>query len=513
MSNYIFRKSDSIGNLDAEYDDFLNECFYESEIYKVLVSFDGVGGDFLKRVVVGRTGSGKTALLKKVVENERVKGYGVIEAETTVFEHIANNVFISNLQSDGVDLRVFYKSLWIHVLLVKVIDTIYPERSAFMELVRGIGGSSKEYKMDLVREYVDSFRDEFFNDNVASEITNKMQEDLSGGAGAGIFNVSGKKTKENLETIQRTTAKYVSSELLRKQKEVISFLKSKHGEEKQQRLVITIDDLDKSWLSQSNIRYDFINALLDAFKEFIDIRSVKILISIRSDILMGVYRNNLRQEEKDRSLILPVEWQRAEVLKILDYRINYLIRNKYSGRENVCFSDVFYFDVLGEKSSDYILDRTMLRPRDAIDFVNLCLSEADGSTEMNESMLLLAEEKYYVSRKQALIKEWISIYSHVEDYLDSLVYMTRSSFRVSEISAENESVMSYLVERTNGQDDQFHSDICLNFESLLRVWFVFGVLGVKKSENLIVYSSFDKPSLDISDLNKEFVIHPLFFRQ
>ncbi|MGE9716192.1 P-loop NTPase fold protein, partial [Escherichia coli] len=85
----------------------------------------------------------------------------------------------------------------------------------------------------------------------------------------------------------------------------IKFVTEESPDETQSRIIISIDDLDKSWLSNSTIRYDFINALLDAFKELIDLRSVKILISIRTDILMGIYNTNLRQEEKDRSLIIP----------------------------------------------------------------------------------------------------------------------------------------------------------------------------------------------------------------
>lgn len=62
--------------------------------------------------------------------------------------------------------------------------------------------------------------------------------------------------------------------------------------------------MDRSWLNENIIRYDFINALLDAFRELIDIKNVKVLISIRTDILKGVYNKKLRQEEKDSSLLL-----------------------------------------------------------------------------------------------------------------------------------------------------------------------------------------------------------------
>jgi Cdc6-like AAA superfamily ATPase len=75
MATYKFRKNAIIGNLDAETDSFLNDCFYESEVFKGIVNFDPSNDnpDFPRRIIVGRTGSGKTALLKQVVNHENVK--------------------------------------------------------------------------------------------------------------------------------------------------------------------------------------------------------------------------------------------------------------------------------------------------------------------------------------------------------------------------------------------------------------------------------------------------------
>ena len=70
MANFIFRNSE-IGGLDAEFDTFLDECFIETPIYSSLVSFDSSDLDFNKRIIIGRTGSGKTALLKQLSRDDR----------------------------------------------------------------------------------------------------------------------------------------------------------------------------------------------------------------------------------------------------------------------------------------------------------------------------------------------------------------------------------------------------------------------------------------------------------
>ncbi|MYM58514.1 DNA repair protein [Vibrio sp. OCN044] len=513
MTTYTFRNSDTIGNLDAETDNFLSECFFESDVYKTLIKFDD-DSDFSKRIIIGRTGSGKTALLKRISEEKSIKKHDVIEAESTVFEHIKNNVFISQLMENNVDLRVFYKSLWQHVLLVKVIDLLYPSNRSFFDSINSFGSASKKkYNLEYAKEYVESYRNNFFNDDIVAEITNNMQKELSTNSSIpSFFKIGTKSTSEESVKLQRATSQYVSTNLLRKQKELIKLIREEHSDERQLRIVISIDDLDKSWLSSSTIRHDFINALLDAFKELIDIKSVKILISIRTDIIMGIYRNNLRQEEKDKSLILPISWKECDIRTLLDYRINYLIKNHYSGKENVNFSDIFNFKVAGDTVDDYIISRTMLRPRDAIDFVNLSLSEADGKTTMNEKFVLLAEEKFYHSRKQAMIKEWKSLYSQIEDYLDSISFIHNKVFRISELGTVKCDIQNHLLSKSKNVESDLHDKITFDFEELIKVWFTTGVVGIKKSQDIVIYSSFEKPTLDITDLGKEFLIHPLFYR-
>ena len=58
---YKFRKNIEIGKLDAETDSFLDSCFYKSEVFKGIINFDNSeqNPDFTRRIIVGRTGSGK----------------------------------------------------------------------------------------------------------------------------------------------------------------------------------------------------------------------------------------------------------------------------------------------------------------------------------------------------------------------------------------------------------------------------------------------------------------------
>jgi len=509
MANQYVLKG-GIGTIDAERDIFLQEYFLETQIFNDLICFDENDFSFTKRVIVGRTGSGKTALLKKINSLPKMTSVSV-EAESMIFEHIKNNIFINTLIENNIDIRIFYKSLWLHVLLIKVLELSFPKDN-----ILGTLQSLVFEKNKLATEYVDTFGDNFFNDNVISEITNKMQKELSLTLGGEVDKLkAGANTKsasEVTEKIQSQTSRYVNTELLSKQKQIIKTLIDSNRDKKR-KFIISIDDLDRSWLNENEIRYDFINALLDAFRELINIKNIKVLISIRTDILKGVYKNKLRQEEKDSSLISHVEWRREEIINLLDKRIGFLVERQYTS-EGVTFNDLFGFSVSGIPAKDYILERTMLRPRDAIEFVNICLKKVSWDAAiLNENIVLEAEEEFYSGRKSALCSEWYSLFPNLRSYLDVLSVFNNQNISLDKLIAQKDAICEVLLKSENLEDEVIKN--CLDnsdFRDILNIWFVCGVVGRRKTDQVIIYSNHQKVDLDISDFNKEFVIHPLFYR-
>ncbi|HEN3589666.1 TPA: DNA repair protein, partial [Yersinia enterocolitica] len=215
-----------------------------------------------------------------------------------------------------------------------------------------------------------------------------------------------------------------------------------------------------------------------------------------------------------QSLIYSISWNKTEIREIIDRRINHLVKNKYQGSKSIGMRDIFNFSIDGIPSDDYILDRTMLRPRDAISFVNYCLKECDGNIVINKDIVLIAEEKFFSSRKRALISEWVSIYKNIADYVDSLSILQTAELSMKSIADDKKNeVLTYLLDRViSTDDDPLHSKIVMNFDELIKVWFVVGVIGIKRTSSLIIYSSYDKPDLDITDMSRTFAVHPLFNR-
>lgn len=505
MTEYVFKNNTSIGNLDAETDSFLENCFIEKEEYNILKSFDDQENK-TKRILVGRTGSGKTAILRILKNQVPLYDQTELAAETTVFDYIKNNKFIMELLNNSVDLKIFFKALWNHVILVKILKLLKENQSFFMAL------KSKNKEMS---KYVDKYGDIFFMDDVLNKITETFQNDLEGSVSNKLFSLKGLHNEEVIQEMQGKTNAYVNKELLSQQRKIIEYLHTSFKWDKQKKIFITIDDLDKSWLTDLSIKYSFIDSLLESIKDFLNLSKLKIIISIRTDILEGVYKNSFRQKEKDLSLILPIEWTRQEIKKLLDRRINYLLKDKYRTTRIATLDDIFNFQVKKQNAIDYIIDRTMMRPRDAIDFVNKCFQAAEGKTSISEDNVITAENFFFTSRKEALRDEWKALYPGVEQYINVILkFVSKQTFKLSHINVNKakdeimscDDVNDAIVLKALDNKEDF-------VEELLQVLFEIGVIGLKISKDNIIYSNFKKRHLDVSDFNKEFFVHPLFWRR
>ena len=68
VNHFVFCKNDEIGSAGAEDDEqYLKDCFIDTGELPVLLDCDNA-----KRIVVGRTGAGKTALLTKIESHKEM---------------------------------------------------------------------------------------------------------------------------------------------------------------------------------------------------------------------------------------------------------------------------------------------------------------------------------------------------------------------------------------------------------------------------------------------------------
>lgn len=178
--------------------------------------------------------------------------------------------------------------------------------------------------------------------------------------------------------------------------------------------------------------------------------------------------------------------------------------------------DIFNFSINGEKADDFILNRTMLRPRDAIDFVNKCFCAANGKTTISSEDITTAEEYFFDSRKKALKDEWKALYPEIDTHIDILLkFIKKQTFNIEMLIKIKNDIKEKLIATNNMEDVVVEKAIGDKelVETLLAIWFKIGIIGIKKDKNVILYSSFSKRYLNVTDYEKDFYIHPLFWRR
>lgn len=144
----VYRKNSHVGELAAEDDQyFLRECFVN------LATVDEIlNSESSKCILLGRTGSGKTAILNHIEENERLTTR--IDPNNVAFEYLANSNILNFIQEIGCDLKILMELLWRHILLSKAITCHFENLTALQTALSSI--SSKDH---FARDYIDKYAD------------------------------------------------------------------------------------------------------------------------------------------------------------------------------------------------------------------------------------------------------------------------------------------------------------------------------------------------------------------
>lgn len=439
---FRFRKNATIGEPDAESDGkYLNECFLDTGDYDVLADTDQP-----QRIIVGRTGAGKSALIAYL---KRDKDHVIeIFPEDLSLNYLCNSDVIPKLEAAGVRLDIFYGLLWKHVLAVELLKRKYQlntqERTSswlgnFLERLRG-RDQNKERALRYLKDWGDKFWQE--TEYRVKEVTEKLEADVKGelGASFGFFDAKAatgfKVNAEQKADVVNHAQRVVNNIQVKALSDVLRLLADDVFNDDQQEYYIVIDRLDENWVDDT-LRYKLIRALIEAVKTFRSVPSVKIALALRYDLIQSVFdktRDGGFQEEKYQALFLHMRWTPANLEQMLDRRISKLVREQYTTR-SVKLRELFPESVGKTRFVDYLFTRTLYRPRDAIAFVNECLRRSEGKGEVTVQTIRDAEQEYSKQRVASLVYEWINHYPRLAEYFDLLIGM-RGSFKFSSIPKE-----------------------------------------------------------------------------
>lgn len=532
LSEFTFRKNDDIGAAAAEDDvHFLSKCFIDNGELEYLYDCENP-----KRIVVGRTGAGKTALLTEIQESR--KETINLSPHSLSLNYIANNTVIRFFEDVGVNLSPFYGLLWRHIIVVDLLKAKYKirteasHRDCMMRLRRLL---SKDHIKEQAVDYLEKWGNKFWltTEKRMHELTERIEKSLAGtlNAGSKRFEFSGAGAR-NLSIAEKHAIiergkQAVSEVQVRELENLIGVLDDVIFTDKQQQYFITIDTLDEEW-ADDRIRFRLIKSLIDTVRRFRRLSNVKIILSLRLDLLDKVLHSTQDpgfQEEKYESLYLYVRWTPRQLKDLIEQRLNLLVKRRYTKRK-IDFEDLFPDQVDGKKAIDYIISRTFLRPRDMIMFVNDCILLSEGRPSFTAHIIKRAEEEYSHKRLQSLATEWQIVHQNLKP-ISEMLYGMKEHFPVSEITRNflcekyEEAVQS--IENTQSDpitlalDKLYTNDG--NFSSirntLVRSLHFVGLIGIKVGPTSSVNWMYES-SLSLSPgqmrANSTIHIHPMFYR-
>ncbi len=436
QSEFKFRKMDTIGAASAEDDgEFLEDCFVKTESYEVLESKEDI-----RQIVLGRTGSGKSALFEYLkLEYEDRDRVISIEPSELALTYVSNSTVIKYFSDLGVNLDPFYKLLWRHVLTVEVLRKHFESHASNEK--KGIWNSLLERFPDQTRkdknakqavQYLREWGEQFWEETeyrvkeITTKIEDKLKDHLKAEVKAQLFKVGASSGADSLLSKEEKTevisrGQHVVSEAQIQDLSKVHNLLENVLTDRQKYYYVLIDRLDENWVEEK-LRYRLIMALLDSVKEISRVSNIKVLVAIRRDLIDRVFRLVREagfQEEKYQSLYLPLHWSPKKIIEILDKRVDALVARRYQKNKRVTHRDLLPKKIDGKSIIEFITDRAQ-RPRDVISFFNKCIEVAEGKPRVNVNTLKRAEGEYSRQRLRALADEWHADYPGLLDFVDIL---------------------------------------------------------------------------------------------
>lgn len=289
QSTFKFRRTDRIGAAGAEEDgEFLQDCFVDTGDLSLL---ENISDNRL--IVLGRTGTGKTALLQRL-QSQQGDHVIQIRPEHLALTYVTNSTILNFFASIGVNLDPFFTLLWRHVLTVEILNHYFdrhaPSKSSgLLDRLRKLFGGDSRTDREMVQtiQYLEDWGSSFWQETEfrVKEITKKVETELKNQLKVGLGNKFVNFAADGYVVDKLSTAeKYellchgqdiVSKTQVRDLHQVTGLL-DKVLEDRQKQYYVLIDRLDENWVEE-RLRYKLIMALILTAKDFIKVRNAKII--------------------------------------------------------------------------------------------------------------------------------------------------------------------------------------------------------------------------------------------
>ena len=531
------RSDFSLGGEQAEADPLLQRAFFSSDDYAALDSrLDP------RCFVIGRTGGGKSAAFQRL-EEVRPDQVIRITPEDLSLTYITDMQVMRYLDSLDVHLDLLFIALWKHVLLVEVIRHRYKVDSPSAKQ-NFLSNLRQRIQRDPAKraalDYLDEFEGKFWceADERVREITQRFEQRIKAEANAqlalpGVGKAGTTAGGEVLATAEARLdqaerfQRIVNETQLARLNKMMSVLDEDILDSPQHFTYVVVDDLDRDWIDK-RLANDLIRCLFRTVLDLKRVRNLKVLVALRTNIFeqLNFAERASGQEEKFRSLILQLRWSRRGLTQLLDERVRaaadlWEVSGLGSVRDLLPRASKARGDPL-----EFILSRTLMRPRDAIAYMNETISIGSGKAQLSWADLHAAELPYSDKRLLALRDEWKLNYPDIDKVLGTFRRVTTPMSREDFTTKLDDAILLMADREFRGvlwltalsstlwQAGTDQRDWVELYQPLIRLLFNVGFIGCSTSkEGRVMYSQEDASWAERTsnlEATSHFHIHPAF---
>ncbi|MCX7921226.1 MAG: hypothetical protein N3B21_04265, partial [Clostridia bacterium] len=350
----LLEQIENFGAIDAENDERLIEYFYRTTIIDDLFSYQ-------RSIIIGRKGSGKTAIYKYIqnIKKEKCTALLFKDYPWRMHDRFKNTIVSERESYINSWTFFFYIEIFKKIIQLRDLISVKSKRKVVKKIEKWLmrnWGSSKFDHRDVMSpkkaKFAFTFSPQVFGNSLGS-----LSKELS-----------------EKDDISSTLSEYnkkleaITSEL------IVDF---------QDDIILLFDELDLSY-SPKDVDYKnrLIGLLLTAYNFYKKFNGkIKIFVFLRNDIF-----NLLEFQDKNKikdNMVVFLDWDSESVESSLSLKslISNRIKNNINSKSDNFernWSEIFENNNIGRNQLkwNFIIERTFIRPRDVIKFMNLALEQA-----------------------------------------------------------------------------------------------------------------------------------------
>jgi hypothetical protein len=471
-------KRDPSRNLDFHRG--LLEYFVESDVYHSVARG-------LTNILIGNRGSGKSAIFQVLAARERRAGKIVVEIKP---EDYSYNIFRQNLKTEiegSWEKQGAYTVAWKYILYVTVMKEISERHT-----------NIKTKSIKRIKEYL--------RDNQVGSQDGILDRLLS--------------YMKRIEEIKIVDSGFKAAALhqIYSLEEIHDLLNDLANLCESRNVLVFVDELDQGWDASDNAR-QFVAGLFRAAISVntLTTNNLRVLISLRRELYDNI-PEIFEDAQKVRDLFRFVEWDEAGLRRMIEKRIQTVLpRPGWNQPYRTIDWYTIFPATMGEQRQDsfsYIIDRTLYRPRELIQFCNQCLEEAPTDAEvLDQETIAKAERIYSRDRAQDIAAEYRFQYPGLGEIFET--------FRAKPCVINREDIELHCLEITAGQKVYPTADSWVklkDYRELMSILWQIGFLraqfeNVQQSDNLKLAQFLGSHQIatdNVSNVSK-FMIHHMFW--